>query len=550
LEQLRDKKIKLGGFFNMKKWIEVSMGTVLTLSLLAGCSSKDNTSSATNTPANSATKNSNVTDKGLPIVKDPVAIKIFAPKRFASQNLNDILLWNDYKKLTNVNVEWTDVIREQMVEKRNIVMASGDLPDAFYGNRFSVADLQKYGQQGAFIPLNNLIEKYAPNLKKLMDQDASIKKAITMVDGNIYSVPTLVDPNFKAVKTAQYLWYQKSLLDKLGLSAPKTTDEFYNFLKKVKETEPNLIPLSGGASASNFIPTIEGSWGLADHGMGHPYVDTDPKTNALRFIPAASEYKEMLQYINKLFTEGLLDKDTFSASVDQQIANGIAGKYAVLPGGDPGPVMKQNGYIPGVTLKGPHGDELFSNTISNIFHTGNFVITKNNKNPEATMRWVDYFYSDEGSKLQFMGVENTTYKKLTDGSLDYVDSIKQNPNGLTQDQAVSQYLTWVGVGYPGIIKQEYFKGNEGTQKSLQAVKNVEAQFPKDVWGPFIFTQEETDRMNALKADIETYVKESQAKFITGNLAFTEWDKYVATLQKMGLDDYMKIYKAAYDRYSK
>lgn len=532
----------------MNKWIAVSMGTTLTLSLLAGCSSKENTS-ATNTPANTTAKNSNVTDKGLPVVKEPVTIKVFAPKRFASQNLNDILLWNEYKKLTNVNVEWTDVIREQMVEKRNIVIASGDLPDAFYGNKFSATDLQKYGQQGAFIKLNDLIDKYAPNLKSLMDKDPNIKKAITMADGNIYSVPTLVDPNFKSVKSGQFLWYQKSWLDKLGVSAPKTTDEFYSFLKKVKETDPNIIPVGGGA-IDKLITVIQGSWGLANRGMSHPYVDVDPKTKALRFIPAAPEYKEMLQYINKLYTEGLLDKDTFSGSSDQQIANGIQGKYVVHPGYDPGPVFKQNGYVGGVTLKGPHGDELFSNTVSNIFNIGNFAITKNNKNPEATMRWVDNLYSDEGSKLFFMGLENTTFKKLPDGSLDYVDSIKNNPNGLTQDQAVSQYLTWVGVGYPGILKQEFFKGAEGTEKSIQAMKNVEAQLPKDVWMPFLYTQEETDRLNALKADIETYVKESLAKFITGNVSFTEWDKYVSTLQKMGLEEYMKIYKAAYDRYSK
>jgi putative aldouronate transport system substrate-binding protein len=40
------------------------------------------------------------------------------------------------------------------------------------------------------------------------------------------------------------------------------------------------------------------------------------------------------------------------------------------------------------------------------------------------------------------------------------------------------------------------------------------------------------------------------KFIMGSTPFTEWDNYIATLKKMGLDDYMKIYKAAYDRYSK
>jgi putative aldouronate transport system substrate-binding protein len=40
------------------------------------------------------------------------------------------------------------------------------------------------------------------------------------------------------------------------------------------------------------------------------------------------------------------------------------------------------------------------------------------------------------------------------------------------------------------------------------------------------------------------------KFIVGDVPFTEWDNYVATLKKMGLDEYMNIYTAAYERFNK
>jgi putative aldouronate transport system substrate-binding protein len=48
--------------------------------------------------------------------------------------------------------------------------------------------------------------------------------------------------------------------------------------------------------------------------------------------------------------------------------------------------------------------------------------------------------------------------------------------------------------------------------------------------------------------MQTYIGEMEAKFITGSQPMSEWDKYVATVQKMGQDQYMKTYKQAYERY--
>lgn len=49
------------------------------------------------------------------------------------------------------------------------------------------------------IKLNDLIDKYAPNFKALMEKYPVIKKGITMPDGNIYSLPTFYDPEFQCV---------------------------------------------------------------------------------------------------------------------------------------------------------------------------------------------------------------------------------------------------------------------------------------------------------------------------------------------------------------
>jgi putative aldouronate transport system substrate-binding protein len=44
--------------------------------------------------------------------------------------------------------------------------------------------------------------------------------------------------------------------------------------------------------------------------------------------------------------------------------------------------------------------------------------------------------------------------------LEYVSDITKNPQGLTQDQAMAKYFTWLGGGYPGFVQEKYFKGSE------------------------------------------------------------------------------------------
>ena len=62
------------------------------------------------------------------------------------------------------------------------------------------------------------------------------------------------------------------------------------------------------------------------------------------------------------------------------------------------------------------------------------------------------------------------------------------------------------------------------------------------------TQDEQDIYNDAYADIDGYITEMTAKFITGELNIEEnWDKYLTDLDKMGLTDVIKVYQDAYNR---
>lgn len=517
--------------------------------LVAGCS-KDTGTSTDNMGKEEKTANMNAT--GFPIVKEPIKLTMMAGQApTTNPNWNTVRIFNEYEKTTNMDIEWQMVPTAGLVEKFNLVMASRDYPDAFHTAKLTASDLIKHGSEGSFIKLNDLIDKYAPNFKKLLDQNPALKKGITMPDGNIYSFPTYYDPNFTYLLVSSPLWLNKTWLDKLGMAPPDTTEKFYQYLKAVKTTDLNgngkndEVPYAG-IKADNLINHLKGAWGLTNRGRTHAYVDVEPQSGKLRFVPTDPNYKEMMEFIHKLYKEGLISKDIFTVPANEFYAKGTEGIYGSSIVTSMETLMKQTNYIGAPALKGPHGDQIFSFIGSSLASPGAFVITDKNKYPAETVRWIDYFYSEEGNKQFFMGWKGETYEELQNGDLQYTKNVTNSPDGKTLEQVISQYLTWPGGSYPGIVKQKTFKA--AVPSMIEATETVKPYLPKEVWPAFIYTLEENARMNQLHADIDVYVKEMQAKFIVGGV--TDWDKYVEQFKKMGLDEYLKIYNAAYERYKK
>ncbi|MDR0267411.1 extracellular solute-binding protein [Paenibacillus sp.] len=530
------------------------LACMVSITVLAGCSSGKSADSEGNKAPDA--EQAKINQSGYPIVNDKITVSAFAAKFFANADWNNIRLWNDYEKKTNIHINWDTVQKDTLKEKRNLLLAGNDYPEFFYASAFSRTDLLKYGKQGAFIPLNDLIDKYAPNFKALMDKYPIIKKGITMPDGNIYGLPTIYDPEFKSVLYGTP-WVKQEWLDKLGLKQPETLDDLYNMLKAFKEKDPNGNGQKdeiawGAVGTDGIVAYLRGSFGLNNHGNSNINVDTDPATGKVRFIPTDPRYKELLQFVNKLYKDGLLEQDIVSVKSTEVDAKGTQGLIGVVDNVDPVAIYNQQGYVGLNVLKGPHGDQQFTYLGSPLGNIGMFVLTDKAKNPEAMIRWMDYFYSEEGIKLFFMGWKDETYKEDASGNVDYTDEIKKNPNGMNLDQAIGQYLIWPGGYYPGFVKQQYFKGAEGLPTSVENAKKAEPYvLPQEkVWPPFNFTQDEQSELTTIKTDIDTYVTEMKDKFITGNESFDNWDKYVAAIEKMGVDRYVAIYQSAAERYAK
>ena len=122
----------------------------------------------------------------FPIVNEKMSFTIMVPQEayILDVETNEFTKW--YEEQTNIHIDWEIVPKEAVTEKVTVSLTTGEYPDAYLGCNLSEANQVKYGSQGIFISLNDLIEKYSVDFKAAMESSELLPEAITAPDGNIY----------------------------------------------------------------------------------------------------------------------------------------------------------------------------------------------------------------------------------------------------------------------------------------------------------------------------------------------------------------------------
>jgi len=291
-----------------------------------------------------------------------------------------------------------------------------------------------------------------------------------------------------------------------------------------------------------------------NRGSSHTNYDIDPKTGELRFIPTAPEFRQMLEYLNKLYTEQLIDNEIFTiktanvtAKVEMDLVGGIVHTNTTMAG---------TTYVDDFTglteaLEGPNGDKLWTAKRGHMSTKGGFVMTSTNPYPEATARWMDYWFTDEGSKLFYLGVEGESFYVTEDGKYEFIPEKIEEATGSTYDEKVSKFTPYAGGGSPVLALPKYFKGAELLPIPAKAAADLNKYTPKEIWGMFNFTDEESTELASLETDIFTgYYNNVVPEFITGKRPINDetWNEYVAKYETMGLKRMTEIYNNGLQRY--
>ena len=466
----------------------------------------------------------------------------------------DVDLYNGLKGIAVIEEETgVDVVFQSPPDNSEdayrMMVISGDLPDVIMWQYSASTD--RMLEEGLVIDLTELIAEHAPNLMRILEERPELRREIATADGRIFYFPS-INPMLTEAdicrRTNSGLIIRQDWLDKLGLGVPQTIDEWYEVLTAFKTRDPNgnglmdEIPFDGWG-----LPYFAASFGVLNSICIKP-------DGTVAYGPMEQEYKLYLETMHKWYLEGLLGPNCLIHSDAWKTENIINN----LTGGFTGMDNAWRHYLP--DLQSTVADAMFAPVpwpmnaqgVRYTFrqetagHISKFVttITSSCEDPVAVVKFIDYMYSQKGADLLTWGIEGESYV-VVDG----------------QKQLTDYALTMAEDGF--LVLHHYAIGHAAFPK-YDGESVVLATYPEDqlvaertwansssalIYPPFIsFTAEEHAYIDGVMDDTNNYITEMEIKFITGAEPLSNYDAYVAQLERMGMDKVLEIYRSAYARY--
>lgn len=481
--------------------------------------------------------------------KEKITLKYFYPLGGdylrVVNSLNDSLVIQEMEKKTNIHMEFIHPPQGQETEQYNLMIASDDLPDIIthdFGIPLYPGGGDKAIKDGKYLRLNELIDTNAPNFKKLLEEDADLRKNIVTDEGNIWGLP-MVDHTAQEAFVGPVV--RKDWLDELGLELPQTVDDWYAMLKAFKEKKGAVAPFILSKTGYPTNDAIMGAYGVS---QGYYHIN-----NTVKYGPLENGFKEYLTEMNKWYDEGLIDKDFPTG--DKETPYMTTGKSgAVIAGfwvftnwetastdnnmvlvGAPYPSLKEG--------EKPHLRQ--NNLRMRGFYTS---ITTKCEYPERAMEWMDYFYSDEGYIMANYGFEGETFTKVGD-EYKYTDLVLKNPEGVSMNLALVKYCFSHGAfmrDWKRDIDPEIY-GQRGIDATGVWHNSADEDY---ILPPITLTAEEGAEFAKIMGDVGTYVDEMVLKFIIGVEPLDKYDQFLSQINGMNIARAIELQQAALDRYNK
>jgi putative aldouronate transport system substrate-binding protein len=340
------------------------------------------------------------------------------------------------------------------------------------------------------------------------------------------------------------------------MKMPTTTEEFTQVLKAFKGKDLNKngkideIPFSYlfYAKNANWAETsLFGSFGLQmDPGAQFFAVEN----GKVVFEPALEGFRKTIQYLNRLYSEGLIDQEAYVQDRSQMQSKGqrqppILGVYvswfASNVGGPNAPLYD---IVP--PLKGPDGFQYSNWHPRAMMNGGPGVITKKCATPEVAIRWLDTIYEPEINFQLGYGANGVGTSKGADG----VWKILPPPQGISPEtlrmtssphHIAKTYTGRINVDLPAHFVQK----NKAKDELFMPKAPVERALPV-----YYLPKADQEAFDALYADIKSYTEQKWAEWATKGTVDREWDAYLKQLATMGLQKMLDIQQKGYDNLMK
>lgn len=452
----------------------------------------------------------------------------------------------------NVKLQLQAVPTSSYEERKSALIATNNIPDLL---TVDLNDIQMFARTGIFLNISDYLD-LAPNFKKAIEGRGDFKKML--VDGKLYAFPTL---EYYRVATAPQPLLRVDLLEELNLKEPRTFDELYDVLLAFKKAYPDSIPYVGSRRGTLYMlgqlayPMGAGGFeGFSETGMYF-----EPGENKYVYGPTSENYKDVVAYLNKLYSHGLLDPDYAVNTQEMAVQKLSSGRSLFTYDNNTHAVRLFNPALSKINPKakfdiiGPLQNQ-YGETRSLRYEQDwlgtSTAISSKVKDPESVVRFMDWLYSEEGMLVTNFGIEGETYE-MRDGKPHILQNILDDHKD--QQDVFSATQSTLGVGYLTFAKYVH----EGTLADISEDQLIEMsdyidRLTEEGTIRFMgidppFTEEESETLRKLEVQVTTIFEQGVDRFIMGARPMSEWDAFRQQMIDAGTAKIEQIYNDAFSR---
>lgn len=414
-----------------------------------------------------------------------------------------------------VNWEYTLQNGAEETQKQTLMLASGnELPDIMM---IDYVNYQSWAPQGLFVETTDA-------MKGMADYTALIPQAAidyVTIDGHTYCFPSSQEE--AEMKYGDGIVARTDILATLGLEKePQTIDEYYDMWMKVKEMYPDMIPLAGtGLEAIKCAFGVRGDTTLVDGKLVYNFT-----------LPA---YKEYVEYVHKLYTDGILNQEfgtTSTTTLEEQFVSGKA--FSTSTGwATPATSLKKVfdniegstlGYLTQMT-KDAETPAVLGETVPVQLYAA--VPTKKSDKFDLACEWINYMATDAAKKVQDYGIEGVDYTVDADGKIQQT---------LDQQNAVGWKICYeVLATAPSFYVRLYAKGFDWAFNGVLESRERSNTVAVPEYTQFMPTNEDYVELKQ-QLGVTDYASEQTTLFIIGQRDMSEWDAFQSELESRGLEE--------------
>ena len=555
----------------------------LSMFLIACSGGTDGTGSDSTTGTGTDSNGTGGTGEVAPAGQFPIVDELIEMDVWIESNA-DTTDWstNEYLRVeveerTNVKLNIIEAAGSaDALDRRNILLASGDYPDMFladWNSMFTQADVLQFGvKEGILVPINDYIEPYSVELKRLYDYNSMWQPTTTAPDGNIYGVARFSEC-FHCTAYPK-MFFNTEWLEALGLDYPSDTDELYETLKAFKEQDPNgngeadEVPLTGAISWNcpveyaiigySFLPLRPNFWLYLEDGE-------------MKFAPVQEAYRDGLEYMNMLYSEGLIDPGAFTQRDDvmkqlilsepTKVGAYVADHMGMGADANYPELYRAYESIP-APFKGPNGVQIQpSNSGESEISGFHGVITDKCEYPEAAFRLLDMFLEEEQTVKKAWGKEGLGWEYAPAGTENVFggeakwiqkfipeenfDDVEENDRWIFFAGPQADITETRSAQMP--MPEDIYDGSAYEARiTMQTIPLVDYHYPETLPSTYYVDMDVADEYIEIQTNLNEFIKKSLVEFVIGERDIeNDWATYISELESFGWERYLEIYNQAY-----